>query len=66
MSKPKPTYTTCAKDGGANQSKTTLPPPSDAYRDNFDDIFRKKPTHEKTPQTSADQAGEDRQQLEAL
>ena len=44
MSKPKPTYTTCAKDGGANQSKTTMPPPSDTYRDNFDDIFRKKPT----------------------
>ena len=30
-----------AKDGGANQKKTTLPPPSKEYLDNYDLIFRK-------------------------
>lgn len=33
---------TAAKDGGANQSKTTMPPVSKEYRDNYDEIFRKK------------------------
>jgi len=35
--------TTCAKDGGANQSKTTMPPPSEEYRKNWQDIFGKRP-----------------------
>ena len=33
---------TCAKDGGANQSKTTMPPLSEEYRNNWDEIFGKK------------------------
>ena len=33
---------TCAPSGGANSSKTTLPPPSTEYRNNYDEIFRKK------------------------
>lgn len=33
-----------ARDGGANQKKTVMPPPSDAYRDAYDDIFKKQPT----------------------
>lgn len=34
---------TAAKDGGANQSKTTMPPVSQEYRDNYDIIFNKHP-----------------------
>lgn len=30
-----------AKDGGANQSKTTMPPVSAEYRDNYTAIFGK-------------------------
>lgn len=30
---------TAAKDGGANQSKTTMPPVSQEYRDNWSEIF---------------------------
>ena len=33
---------TCAPSGGANSAKTTLPPPSNEYRHNYDEIFRKK------------------------
>lgn len=32
---------TAAKDGGANQSKTTMPPVSKEYRDNWSEIFGK-------------------------
>ena len=31
---------TCAPSGGANSTKTTLPPPSTEYRNNYDEIFR--------------------------
>lgn len=31
----------CAKDGGANSAKTTMPPVSQEYRDNYDSIFGK-------------------------
>ena len=30
-----------AKDGGANQKKTVMPPPSEDYRSNWDSIFKK-------------------------
>ena len=33
---------TCAPSGGANSKKTTLPPPSTEYRNNYDEIFRTK------------------------
>lgn len=36
------TNSSAAKDGGANQSKTTMPPVSQEYRENYDTIFRKK------------------------
>jgi hypothetical protein len=39
---------TCAKDGGANQSKTTMPPPSEEYRNNWDEIFRKPAPNKKS------------------
>ena len=32
----------CAPSGGANSAKTVLPPPSTEYRNNYDEIFRKK------------------------
>jgi len=32
---------TCAKDGGAGQEITRMPPVSKEYRDNYDAIFRK-------------------------
>lgn len=62
MSKQNHIHSTCAKDGGANQSKTTLPPPSDAYRNNWDEIFgKKKSTDEKVKETTTDKVGEDSQ-----
>lgn len=36
-----PTNSSAAKDGGANQSKTTMPPVSQEYRENYDAIFGK-------------------------
>ena len=32
-----------ARDGGANQKKTVMPPPSEDYRKNWEDIFGKQP-----------------------
>lgn len=32
---------TCAKDGGADQEITLMPPVSEEYRNNYDAIFRK-------------------------
>lgn len=32
---------TCAKDGGADQEITKMPPVSQEYRNNYDAIFRK-------------------------
>lgn len=32
---------TCAKDGGAGQEITRMPPVSEEYRNNYDAIFRK-------------------------
>lgn len=42
-----------ARDGGANQKKTVMPPVSEDYRNNFDAIFRKKST------TSREDEGEE-------
>lgn len=49
MSSPRDTTTpmkkacnsTCAKDGGADQEITLMPPVSEEYRNNYDAIFRK-------------------------
>lgn len=35
------TNSSAAKDGGANQSKTTMPPVSQEYRENYTAIFGK-------------------------
>ena len=43
---------TCAKDGGANQSKTTMPPVSKEYRNNFDAIFGKSKLEERAEKES--------------
>lgn len=42
-------HSTCAKDGGADQLSYRMPPPSEEYRANFDDIFRKKAPEEAPP-----------------
>lgn len=34
---------TCAKDGGADQEITLMPPVSEEYRNNYDSIFRTTP-----------------------
>lgn len=50
---PKVQFSTCAKDGGANQSTYKLPPPSQDYRNNYDAIFRKsKPATRVQPDKS--------------
>lgn len=34
---------TCANTGGAGMAKYTMPPPSEDYRKNWEDIFGKQP-----------------------
>lgn len=43
-----------ARDGGANQKKTVMPPPSEDYRSNWEDIFGKRPQSGSIDTKSAD------------
>jgi hypothetical protein len=45
---------TAAKDGGANQSKTTMPPVSQEYRDNWSSIFGLTPLEKRLKQEEID------------
>lgn len=40
-------HSSCAKDGGANSAKTTMPPVSQEYRNNYDSIFGKSKLEQK-------------------
>ena len=43
-----------AKDGGATQSKTTMPPVSQEYRDNWTEIFGLTPLEKRLKQEQID------------
>ncbi len=45
-----------AKDGGANQSKTIMPPVSQEYRDNWSEIFGLTPLEKRLKQEQIDSA----------
>lgn len=45
-----------AKDGGANQSKTVMPPVSQEYRDNWTEIFGLTPLEKRLKQEQIDSA----------
>jgi hypothetical protein len=47
---------TAAKDGGANQSKTIMPPVSQEYRDNWSEIFGLTPLEKRLKQEQIDSA----------
>ena len=45
-----------AKDGGANQQKTIMPPVSQEYRDNWSEIFGLTPLEKRLKQEQIDSA----------
>lgn len=47
-----------AKDGGANQSKTIMPPVSQEYRDNWSEIFGLTPLEKRLKQEQIDSLSE--------
>lgn len=55
---------TAAKDGGANQSKTTMPPVSQEYRDNWSDIFGLTALEKRLKQEQIDSTSESFQKSE--